>query len=138
MNCTVEGMTLNRFQELVLYLLQLVQALKFESSSNEQRSSRSTSNVISYEDSGLSDFLITRSVRNPVLGNRLHWYLMVEVSMEDRVMAKMFARVDWNFMRKVEEVICHHWLRFIILTWILVGGWCRTTSTHAQTSRARR
>lgn len=24
--------------------------------------------------------------------------------MEDRVMAKMFARVDWNFMRKVEEV----------------------------------
>jgi phosphatidylinositol 3-kinase len=108
MNCTVEGMTLNRFQELVLYLLQLVQALKFESSSNEQRSSRSTSNVISYEDSGLSDFLITRSVRNPVLGNRLHWYLMVEVSMEDRVMAKMFARVDWNFMRKVEEVICHH------------------------------
>jgi phosphatidylinositol 3-kinase len=85
-------------------LLQLVQALKFESSSNEQRSSRSTSNVISYDDSGLADFLIGRAVRNPILGNRLHWYLMVEVGMEDRVMAKMYARVDYNFMRKIEEV----------------------------------
>jgi phosphatidylinositol 3-kinase len=43
-------------------------------------------------------------VRNPILGNRLHWYLMVEVGMEDRVMAKMYARVDYNFMRKIEEV----------------------------------
>jgi phosphatidylinositol 3-kinase len=28
---------------------------------------------------------------------------MVEVGLEDRVTAKMYARVDWNFMRKVEE-----------------------------------
>jgi phosphatidylinositol 3-kinase len=60
--------------------------------------------VISYDDSGLADFLIGRAVRNPILGNRLHWYLMVEVGMEDRVMAKMYARVDYNFMRKIEEV----------------------------------
>jgi phosphatidylinositol 3-kinase len=89
---------------MMLYLLQLVQALKFESASHEQRSSRSTSNVISHDDSGLADLLIARAVRNPILGNRLHWYLMVEVAMEDRLMAKMYARVDYNFMRKIEEV----------------------------------
>jgi phosphatidylinositol 3-kinase len=87
----------------MLYLLQLVQALKFESSVSEQRSSRSTTGVISYADSGLADFLIARAVANPVLGNRLHWYLMVEVGLEDRVMAKMYGRVDFNFQRKVEE-----------------------------------
>ena len=91
-------------QELILYLLQLVQALKFESAASDQRSTRSTGSAISHDDSGLADFLIARAVKNPVLGNRFHWYLMVEVGMEDRVMAKMYARVDWNFMRKVEEV----------------------------------
>lgn len=88
----------------MLYLLQLVQALKFESAASEQRSTRSGATAVSHDDSGLADFLITRAVANPVLGNRFHWYLMVEVGLEDRVMAKMYARVDWNFMRKVEEV----------------------------------
>ncbi|KAJ7766939.1 atypical/PIKK/PI3K protein kinase [Mycena olivaceomarginata] len=80
--------------ELRLYLLQLVQSLKFESTATDQRSSRSTTtSAISYDDSGLTDFLITRGVANPVLGNRLYWYLMVEVALEDRVMAKMYGRV---------------------------------------------
>ncbi|KAL1744714.1 kinase-like domain-containing protein [Schizophyllum fasciatum] len=89
--------------ELLLYLLQLVQALKFESAANDTRSMRSTINVISYDDSGLSDFLISRGVRNPVLGNRLYWYLMVEVALEDRVMAKMYGRVVFKFMKKITE-----------------------------------
>ncbi|KAE9389318.1 phosphatidylinositol 3-kinase [Gymnopus androsaceus JB14] len=41
-------------EELLLYLLQLVQALKFESAATDQRSSRSATNAISYDDSGLT------------------------------------------------------------------------------------
>ncbi|KAF4613918.1 hypothetical protein D9613_007858 [Agrocybe pediades] len=89
--------------ELLLYLLQLVQALKFESVVIEQRSSRSTTTAISYDDSGLSDFLIARGVANTVLGNRLYWYLMVEVALEDRIMAKMYGRVVFKFMNKILE-----------------------------------
>ncbi|KAF8150738.1 atypical/PIKK/PI3K protein kinase [Crassisporium funariophilum] len=89
--------------ELLLYLLQLVQALKFESAASDQRSSRSTTTAISYDDSGLSDFLIARGVMNPILGNRLYWYLMVEVALEDRVMAKMYGRVVFKFMNKILE-----------------------------------
>ncbi|KAF5326957.1 hypothetical protein D9619_004332 [Psilocybe cf. subviscida] len=90
--------------ELLLYLLQLVQALKFESVVTDQRSSRSTTTAVSYEDSGLSDFLIARGVANPILGNRLYWYLMVEVAMEDRLMAKMYGRVVFKYMNKILEV----------------------------------
>ncbi|KAI0636200.1 atypical/PIKK/PI3K protein kinase [Trametes polyzona] len=89
--------------ELLLYLLQLVQALKFESTASDQRSSRSTTSAVSYDDSGLADFLISRAVRNPILGNRFHWYLMVEVAMEDKVMAKMYGRVVFKFMKILED-----------------------------------
>lgn len=90
-----------------MYLLQLVQSLKFESTASEQRSSRSTTvTAISYDDSGLTDFLIARGVQNKILGNRLYWYLMVEVALEDRVMAKMYGRVVFKFMSKIMEV-CH-------------------------------
>ena len=91
-------------QELLLYLLQLVQALKFESSASDQRSARSTTSAISYDDSGLSDFLISRAIHNPIFGNRFHWYLMVEVALEDRVMAKMYGRVVFKFMQHILEV----------------------------------
>ncbi|KIP11047.1 hypothetical protein PHLGIDRAFT_100348 [Phlebiopsis gigantea 11061_1 CR5-6] len=89
--------------ELLLYLLQLVQALKFESTASDQRSARSTSSAISYDDSGLADFLIGRAIRNHLLGNRFHWYLMVEVQLEDRIMAKMYGRVVFKFMNKILE-----------------------------------
>ncbi|KAJ7031542.1 atypical/PIKK/PI3K protein kinase [Mycena alexandri] len=66
--------------ELRLYLLQL-------SSATDQRSSRSTTtSAISYDDSGLTDFLITRGV-----------------ALEDRVMAKMYGRVVFRFMGKILE-----------------------------------
>ncbi|KAG6837574.1 hypothetical protein H0H93_006988 [Arthromyces matolae] len=89
--------------ELLLYLLQLVQALKFETTASDQRSARASTSAISYDDSGLSDFLIARGVANPVLGNRLYWYLMVEVALEDRIMAKMYGRVVFKFMNKIVE-----------------------------------
>ena len=88
--------------ELLLYLLQLVQALKFESTASDQRSSRITSSAISYEDSGLADFLISRAVKNSILSNRFHWYLMVEVA--DQVMAKMYGRVIYKFQQRIAEV----------------------------------
>ncbi|KAG1740390.1 kinase-like domain-containing protein [Suillus occidentalis] len=90
-------------EELLLYLLQLVQALKFESAASEQRSSRSTTSAISYDDSGLTDFLIARGVQNNTLGNRLYWYLIVEVELEDRVVAKMYGRVVFKFLNKILE-----------------------------------
>lgn len=48
--------------ELLCYLLQLVQALRYESE----------------DDSQLARFLVNRAVANPVLANFLHWYLVVE------------------------------------------------------------
>ena len=85
-----------------MYLLQLVQALKFESTSSDPRASRSATAAISHEDSGLADFLIERAVKNYVLGNRFHWYLMVEV--EDKVMGKMFGRVAYKFQEQISKV----------------------------------
>ncbi|KAH7912328.1 kinase-like domain-containing protein [Hygrophoropsis aurantiaca] len=90
-------------EELLLYLLQLVQALKFESAASDQRSTRSTTSAISYDDSGLTDFLIARGVQNHILGNRLYWYLMVEVALEDRIVAKMYGRVVFKFLSKILE-----------------------------------
>lgn len=91
-------------QELLLYLLQLVQALKFENAASDQRSSRSATSAISYDDSGLADFLVQRGVKNAVLGNRLYWYLMVEVALEDQVIAKMYGRVVFKFMNDIVKV----------------------------------
>jgi phosphatidylinositol 3-kinase len=99
------GSTLAQYlQELMLYLLQLVQALKFESSASDTRSSRSTASAVSYDDSGLADFLVTRAVKNRVLEYRLYWYLTVEVALEDRLMGKMYGKVIFNFLKQLLEV----------------------------------
>lgn len=87
----------------MLYLLQLVQAIKFENAASDQRSSRSATNAISYEDSGLTDFLVARGAQNFILGNRLYWYLMVEVALEDKVL-KIYGRVGFKFLNKIVEV----------------------------------
>lgn len=89
----------------MLYLLQLVQALKFESNtSSDQRSSRSANYAISQEESGLADFLIDRAVKNPVFGNRFYWYLMVEIGGEDKVTSKLYAKVAYRFQNRITEV----------------------------------
>ena len=84
-----------------------MQALKFESAASEQRSSRSITSAISYDDSGLTDFLIARGVQNPTLGNRLYWYLIVEVELEleDRAVAKLYWQVVFKFLNKILDVI---------------------------------
>lgn len=82
-------------EELLLYLLQLVQALKFEKISPE-------SNDGSTRDSSLARFLITRGTNNLMLGNYLHWYLMVECDdrSPDQIKEhrKLFTKVEFDFM----------------------------------------
>lgn len=98
-------------QELLLYLLQLVQALKFElpvSGSDSMRSGRSSQRrreALGQDevDSGLSQFLIDRSVANSVLGTAFHWYLMIECGRRLPV-GKMYAKVAFRFMQKLAEV----------------------------------
>ena len=87
-------------EELLLYLLQLVQALKFEKISPE-------TNDGSTRDSSLARFLITRGTKNPMLGNYLHWYLMVEC--DDRSPdqmkehRKLFTKVEFDFMSELMQ-----------------------------------
>lgn len=86
--------------ELLLYLLQLVQALKFEKISPEI-------NDGSTRDSSLARFLITRGTNNPMLGNYLHWYLMVECDdrSPDQVKEhrKLFTKVEFDFMSELMQ-----------------------------------
>ena len=96
----------------MLYLLQLAQALKFESSASDARSSRSITSAVSYDDSGLADFLVARAVNNHVLGYRFYWYLTVEVALEDRLMGKMYGKVIYQFLKQLKEV--RHWSFSII------------------------
>ncbi|KAJ1554757.1 Phosphatidylinositol (PI) 3-kinase, partial [Nowakowskiella sp. JEL0078] len=95
--------------ELQLYLLQLVQALKFEGLTN-------SGNEIS--ESPLAAFLIDRAIKNPILGNYLHWYLRVEMdeankipnptntqnSIGNNLLPKMYRRVALEFMKNMANV----------------------------------
>jgi hypothetical protein len=80
-------------EELNLYLLQLVQALKFENSLQQQEqlgsaaaASAATSDIAAAaatttpkRKSSLATFLITRASKNVLLANYLYWYLKVEL-----------------------------------------------------------
>ncbi|GAA5875731.1 hypothetical protein JCM8547_007052 [Rhodosporidiobolus lusitaniae] len=105
-------------EELMLYLLQLVQALKFEpapssspssstSPSSSLRHSRHANALRSSASSAsnlptLEDFLIERSARNPILGNHFFWYIQVEK--EDKARGKMFEEVAKKFERRMKEL----------------------------------
>ena len=84
--------------ELQLYLLQLVQALKFESQNLQDEE---------LPESSLASFLVDRAASNFNLGNFLHWFLMVEC--DDRgpdtnaANRKIFAKVEYHFMRELER-----------------------------------
>ena len=86
-------------QELLLYLLQLVQALRFENGAETRKKRK----VVEEDDSGLSQFLIDRSVANPLLGTSFHWYLMIECDTRSLV-GKAYAKVAFRFMQKLSEV----------------------------------
>ena len=84
--------------ELQLYLLQLVQALKFE---------KYEQNEEGLPASSLAKFLIDRAANNFMLGNHLHWFLMVECVDQDTDTnasnRQLFARVEYYFMLELEK-----------------------------------
>ncbi len=96
----VERLRKSDDQELLLYLLQLVQALKFEHISTD-------SGQPTVQTSSLANFLISRAVENFTLGNYFFWYLGVEY--DDRSQdqgeeaSKMYAKVQYNFMQELEK-----------------------------------
>lgn len=81
-------------EELQLYLLQLVQALKYEADGEG-------------DDSSLARFLVTRAANSFTLGNFLHWYLMVEISDLSSDQAPehraLFSKVEYDFMVELEK-----------------------------------
>lgn len=83
-------------QELLLYLLQLVQALKYEHipTESDQDSAK--------DSSSLAKFLIQRAAANFMLGNYFHWYVMVECddhSPEQGVDNRnIYRKVAYDFM----------------------------------------
>ncbi|KAI9832159.1 MAG: hypothetical protein M1819_004510 [Sarea resinae] len=85
-------------EELLLYLLQLVQALKFEKISADTAEDTA-------QDSSLAKFLIARASQNFTLGNYLHWYLLVECDDrspdQTKEHRKLFARVEYDFMTEL-------------------------------------
>ena len=104
-NPTVRAYAVDRLrksddEELLLYLLQLVQALKFEKISLDKDDHTL--------DSSLASFLILRATSNFMLGNFLHWYLMVECDDQsaDQVKEnrKLFAKVEFDFMTRLTQV----------------------------------
>lgn len=91
-------------QEILLYLLQLVQALKFEHEPTSTTRSHRRRDQPAEErgGSGLAQFLIDRAVANPILGTTFHWYLSIECNTQTAV-GKLYAKVAFNFHRKLEE-----------------------------------
>jgi phosphatidylinositol 3-kinase len=86
--------------ELLLYLLQLVQALKFEHFAPESEEGT--------KDSSLARFLIARASKNFMLGNYFHWYLMVECDDKSEAQGaevrKLFAKVEYDFMTELVKL----------------------------------
>ncbi|WVN86799.1 uncharacterized protein L203_101971 [Cryptococcus depauperatus CBS 7841] len=126
-------------EELLLYLLQLVQALKFEHNSflDSRRSNRShrkrdKEQMNEEDDSGLSQFLIDRSVANPVLGTSFHWYLMIECDSRSSV-GKIYAKIAFRFMKKLSETVEGTAQRDILRR---QGELVQTLSTRAKEIRA--
>jgi phosphatidylinositol 3-kinase len=77
-------------EELQLYLLQLVQALKFEAI-------RPDANVEAMKESSLAKFLISRACNNEVLGSFLNWYLVVETEDPDSERKRLYSKIAWEF-----------------------------------------
>ncbi|KAI3656482.1 hypothetical protein MP638_006069 [Amoeboaphelidium occidentale] len=77
-------------EDLQLYLLQLVQAIKFEELDDKAAF-----------QSPLVDFLTNKSIKNPVLGNYFYWYLMSEF--DDQENKKLYGKVAYHFMKRMEE-----------------------------------
>lgn len=56
------------------------------------------------DDSPLTEFLLERAIKNPILGNNFYWYLMVECEDKNKSIGRMYARVAFQFMSAMVEV----------------------------------
>lgn len=85
-------------EELLVYLLQLVQALKYEHISAE-----STQEATS--ESSLAGFLISKAVDNFTLANYFYWYLMVECDDDSQLQGvdtrALYRKVAYDFMAEL-------------------------------------
>ncbi|KAJ6001986.1 hypothetical protein N7522_007213 [Penicillium canescens] len=92
-------------EELLLYLLQLVQALKYEESPEYKAEDAD-------HDFSLANFLISRAANNFKLGNYLFWYLTVEIDDAGSnilpAQRQLFVRVAYYFMAELERVHPEH------------------------------
>lgn len=78
--------------ELELYLLQLVEALKFEPRSSNNK-----------KTSDLARFLITRAARNPKLGNFFYWYVSVGSQEKGPEGGELFKPILTQFTTALNE-----------------------------------
>lgn len=105
-NPTVRAYAVDRLrksddEELLLYLLQLVQALKFEPRNNGKTEDET--------DSSLASFLIARSATNVKLVTYFYWYLQVEIGLYTKEVKdpagikQLFQQVSSNFMEELDS-----------------------------------
>lgn len=95
--------------ELLTYLLQLVQALRYEPTNDISLSPSSSSTSVSIDSNGsktlslspLAKFLISRGCKSKIVGNFLYWYLKVEI--EDEVSGKMFQQIFDAFNQQLQQ-----------------------------------
>ncbi|KAI9503625.1 Phosphatidylinositol (PI) 3-kinase [Coemansia spiralis] len=98
--------------ELVLYLLQLVQAIKSEylntvSTQGIEASVPSAgvidawSRSIFAHESNLAGFLVERAVRNKALGNFFYWYLRVEC--DDPKTGKAYGKIVFHYLNGLSD-----------------------------------
>jgi phosphatidylinositol 3-kinase len=84
--------------ELLLYLLQLVQALKYEHISPQ-------SNHEATQDSSLARFLISRAANSFTLGNYFWWYVMVECDDKSQDQGPdnraIYGKIAYDFMAEL-------------------------------------
>lgn len=73
-----------------MFLLQLVQSIKFEHSIYEK-----------IEDSPLVKLILTRSVTNQLLRNHLYWFLLIEC--ETIAFEKVYAKVIYLLMKRLGD-----------------------------------
>ncbi|KAL7275774.1 Phosphatidylinositol (PI) 3-kinase [Rhizina undulata] len=92
-------------EELQLYLLQLVQALKFERvpAASPNSPTKATSPTTTTSDSSLANFLISRASANTTLGNFFFWYVMVETEDTSREYKRFFSKICWEFQNALEK-----------------------------------
>ena len=90
-------------EDLLLYLLQLVQALKYENYSEHKRRSKEVESEAGGEYTDLASFLISRANQNQGLANYLYWYLHIETEEEDNIQAgsvAMYKQVLDTFLKQ--------------------------------------